>query len=231
MRERHASPSAGYRYRDVPARGLSGTGLVADDLWLLIHDDVTGRPYIQRRPLGLGLAGALLAEAATAGAVILGPGPVRAGRNGPGEELAAGLLGQVTGEPELHPVEEWLAYLAQSAPADVAARLATCGYLVRNGWWPPWRRGRWIPVDRDSAFSPVLRVRAALDAARPPTTHEALLAGLADACGLGFRLAQYTPARPVRPLGEAVAHLDLGLQDLIARTRAAVDSAVLANRT
>jgi hypothetical protein len=231
MHERHASRSGGYRHPDTPTLGLSGTGLVADDLWLLCHDDVTGRPCIQPRPLGLGLAGALLAEAALAGVVILGPGPVRAGGYGPREELAARLLRQVTGEPEPHPVEEWLAYLARTAPADVAGRLEACGYLVRNGWWPPWRSGRWTPTDRDSAFSPVLRVRAALDAARPPTVHEALLAGLADACGLGFRLAQYTPARPVRPLREAVAQLEPALQDLVACTKTAVDSAVLANRT
>jgi hypothetical protein len=231
MYERHASPLTGYRYLDAPAQGLSGTGLVADDLWLLSHDDVTGRPYIQPRPLGLGLAGALLAEAALAGVVTLGPGPVRAGGYRPREELAAQLLRQVTGEPELHPVKEWLAYLAQNATADVAGRLAARGYLVRGGWWPPWRSGRWIPVDRDLAFSPVLRVRAALDAARPPTVHEALLAGLADGCGLGFRLAQYVPARAVRPLHQAVAQLAPELQDLVARTRAAVDSAVLANRT
>lgn len=230
MHERHDSRSSGYRHPDPPAQGLSGTGLVADDLWLLSHDDVSGRPCIQPRPLGLGSAGALLAEAALAGVIILGPGPVRAGRYGPREELTARLLRQVTGEPELHPVEEWLAYVAQTAADDVAGRLEACGYLVRHGWWPPWRGG-WTPTNRDSAFSPVLRVRAALDAARPPTVHEALLAGLADACGLGFRLAQYTPARSVRPLGEAVALLEPGLRDLVARTRAAVGSAVLVNRT
>jgi Golgi phosphoprotein 3 GPP34 len=231
MHERHASRSAGYRHPDTPAQGLSGTGLVADDLWLLSHDDVSGRPCIQARPLGLGLAGALLAEAALAGVVTLGPGPVRAGECAPREELAARLLRQVASEPELHPVQEWLAYLAQTAPGDVAGRLEACGYLVRNGRWPPWRGGRWTPVDRDSAFSPVLPVRAALDAARPPAVHQVLLAGLADACGLEFRLAQYTPARQVRPLCEAVAQLEPDLQDLIGRTKAAVGSAVLASRT
>jgi hypothetical protein len=41
---------------------LGGTGLVADDLWLLAHHEVTGRPYLHARQLGLGLAGGLLAE-------------------------------------------------------------------------------------------------------------------------------------------------------------------------
>lgn len=40
--------------------GLSGTGLVADDLYLTAHDDRPGKPLLPPRPLGTGLAGALL---------------------------------------------------------------------------------------------------------------------------------------------------------------------------
>jgi hypothetical protein len=199
---------------------------------LLAHNDVTGRPYIQPRPLGLGLAGALLAEAALAGAVILVPGQaVGAGGPAPREELAAQVARLVAGEPDPHLVGEWLAYLARTAPIDVAGRLEGCGYLARGGWWPTWRPGRWTPVDRDSAFAPVLRVRAVLDASRPLTAEGVVLAGLDDACGLGFRLAQYTPNRALRPLPHAVAQLAPGLHELVTHTKAAVDSAVLAHRT
>ena len=51
--------------------GLSGTGLVADDLYLLAHDDRSGKPLLQPRPLGTGLAGALLAELMLAGCIGL----------------------------------------------------------------------------------------------------------------------------------------------------------------
>src|SRR5207245_2542451 len=62
--------------------GLSGTGLVADDLYLMAHGDRTGRPRLQPRPLGIGLAGALLTELMLAGwiglrrdsAVVIIPG-------------------------------------------------------------------------------------------------------------------------------------------------------------
>ena len=38
--------------------GLAGTGLVADDMYLMAHHDLTGKPLLQPRPLGLGwLAG------------------------------------------------------------------------------------------------------------------------------------------------------------------------------
>jgi hypothetical protein len=209
---------------------LGGTGLVADDLYLLAHNDVSGRAYVQPRALGLGLAGGLLCELVLAGAVSVHHDDIAVLARRPPDELLARVLGQVAAEQEAHPVSEWLAYVARTAPADVAARLAASGYLTQGKSLLPWRGGRWVPTDRDSAFSPVLRVRAALDASRPLTIHAAVLAGLADACGLWFRLAQYLPGRAVRPVHHAVAQLAPGLQGLICQTKAAVDSAMLAHR-
>ena len=62
MHERPASRPAGHRYPGPLNAGLSGTGLVADDLYLMAHDDRSGKPYLQPQALGIGLAGALLAE-------------------------------------------------------------------------------------------------------------------------------------------------------------------------
>jgi len=211
--------------------GLGGTGRVGDDLYLLAHSDVTGKPYIQPRPLGFGLAAGLLAELVLDGALVVAGEQimVTARHRTPGDALAGQVLGSLVGEREEHPVRDWLAYLRRTAPAGVAARLAAAGYLTRAGRWPPWRPGRWVPADRDSAFAPMLRARAALDASRMLTLHAGVLAGLAEACGLGFRLAEYAPHR-ARPLGQVTACLDPSLGDLIAQTRTAVDSAVLAHR-
>jgi hypothetical protein len=75
----------------------------------------------------------------------------------------------------------------------------------------------------------MLRIRAALDPARPVTAHAAVLAGLAVASGLGFRLDQYqTPAR--RGLQDTLTRLDPGMRELITQTQDAVDSALLAHR-
>lgn len=210
--------------------GLEGTGRVADDLYLLAHNDVTGKPYIQPRPLGLGLAGGLLAELVLDEAISVVNDQVTVADRPPREELAAHVLGLVAGEQEAHPVRDWLAYLGRTASADVARRLAAAGYLVEAGRWFPWRPGRWVPVDRDSAFAPVLRVRAALDPARPLTVEGVVLAALAESCGLGFRLSEYAPAHGARPVGQVAVQLGPSLCDLIAVTRAAVDSAVLTHR-
>jgi hypothetical protein len=232
MHERRASSPAGGRRPDPPVQGLHGTGLVADDLYLLGHDDRSGRPLLQSRALGTGLAGALLAELMLAGwiglrhdnaVVITTDTPQDAVPQHP-------LLRQIAGEPGPQPVPVWLRFLARSATRDVASRLEQAGYLEHIRSRIPWSQSPWIPVSQDWAFAPVLRVRATLDPARPITTHGAALTGLAMACGLGYRLAQYrTQAR--RPVHDAVAQLGPGLQDLIAQTQTAVDSAVLSHRT
>jgi hypothetical protein len=245
MHERHQPRPAGhhgYQAGGQPAAqlpfgpvdaGLSGTGLVADDLYLLAHDDRTGKPLLPPRPLGTGLAGALLAELMLAGCIGLRPdGAVVIGEHVPRQAVAGHmLLKQIADEPGPQPVRAWLRFLARDAARDVALRLEQAGYLGHVRSWVPWHPGRWVPVDPDWAFAPMLRVRSALDPVRPVDAHAAVLAGLAVASGLGFRLDQYqTPAG--RSAGEAVAQLGYpGLRELIAQTQVTVSSAVLSHRT
>jgi hypothetical protein len=211
--------------------GLRGTGLVADDLYLLAHADQSGRPLLQPRPLGIGLAGALLAELMLSGSITLWQSGVAVARGPwPDDELHRQVLGLLAGEAEPHPVREWLLFLARTAVGDVARRLEQAGYLTRAGSWVPWRSARWVPVDPDWAFAALLRVRSAVDPARPVAVYGAVLAGLAAGCGLGFRLDQYLPPAS-RSAEDAARWLDVSLRHLIAQVQAAVDSAVLAHRT
>jgi hypothetical protein len=87
-----------------------------------------------------------------------------------------------------------------------------------------------VPVNPDWAFAPMTRVRAALDPARTVTEYAAVLAGLAVASGLGFRLDQYQ-AQASRSTADVVAHLPAGLRQLITQTQITVSSAVLSHRT
>lgn len=75
-----------------------------------------------------------------------------------------------------------------------------------------------------------LRVKLALDPTRPPAVRNVALAGLADACGLGSLLERDLEPGTSRRIGQAVSLLHPGLRDLIAQTRAAVDSALLSHR-
>lgn len=208
---------------------LTGTGLVADDLYLMAHHEVTGRPYLHRRAIGVGLAGALLAELVLAGSIrIRAESIAGAGRAAPPDELARTLLAVVLSER--HPVSDWLAFLARSAEQDVARRLERQEYVTQAGSRRPWRPDRWVPVDPDCAFAPLFRAQAALDPAKPVTVAGATLAGLAAACGLGSRLLPYGPKGARQCLDETVRQLAPDLRDLIAQTQAATDSLLLSQR-
>jgi hypothetical protein len=231
MHERRVSSPAGRRRPEPPVQGLAGTGLVADDLYLLGHDDRTGKPLLQPRALGTGLAGALLAELMLTGRIGLLPDSAVVIASDVSDEVVSQypLLGQIASEPGPQPAQSWLRFVARSAARDVAVRLEAAGYLEHLPGRGPWRQGQWIPVNQDWAFGPIVRVRATLDLARPVTTYGGTLTGLAIACGLGFRLVQHlTQVR--RPPVDAIKVLDPGLQDLIAQTQTAVDSAVLSHR-
>ena len=219
------------RDQHAPAPRLAGTRRLADDLYLMAHHETTGRPLLQPRAAGLGLAGALLAELILAGAIEIAAGQVAVAVAAlPGDGLAGEVLGQVHGEHAQHPAQTWLAVLARTAPAGVARRLEQSGYLTRVSARWPWSGQRWVPVDADCAFAPVARIKSALNPSRPATAQGAALAGLAAACGLGSRLALYLPPGSRRRVDEVTRRLDPGLQDLIAQTQAAVDGAVLSHR-
>ncbi|HWF79624.1 MAG TPA: GPP34 family phosphoprotein [Streptosporangiaceae bacterium] len=208
---------------------LTGTGLVADDLYLMSHHEVTGRPYLHHRAIGVGLAGALLAELVLAGSIRIWPeGVAPAGRSLPAGELARSVLALVVSERRRVP--DWLAFLARSAERDVARRLEHEKYLTLAGSRRPWRTGRWVPVDPDCAFAPLFRAQAALDPGKPVTVAGATLAGLATACGLGSRLLPYGPKGARRWLDETVRQLAPDLRELIAQTQAATDSLLLSQR-
>jgi hypothetical protein len=211
--------------------GLGGTGLVADDLYLMAHHETSGKPFLQPRPLGIGLAGALLAELMLGGHVVTGSdSTVAAGPALPDDDLARQVQNQIASEPELHLLLEWLLFLGRSSAEGVGRRLERAGYLIPAGRRVPWRGPRWVPADPDWAFAPLLRARPATDPTRQLTAHAAILAGLATGCGLQFRLDQYLPAAG-RSIEQAVGLLTPDLQQLDGSVQAAVAGAVLAHRT
>lgn len=213
-----------------PRPGLGGTGRVADELYLIGHHEVTGRVHLSPRAAGLGLAGSLLAELVLAGAVTVEAGTVMpAGPGQADDALTAAVEGQIAGETPHRPVADWLAFLARTAVADVAARLASAGYLAPAPR-RPWQTPRWQPTDPDCAFAPIARLKAALHLDRPGDAQAIALAGLAAACGLGPRLALYLPAGARTRTDALVSLLPPELREVIAQTQAAVDAAVLAHR-
>jgi hypothetical protein len=116
-----------------------GTGRIADDLYLLAHHEIIGRPHIQSRAVGLGLAGALLSELTLPGAICIWRGLVIPGGGLPlADPLTGMVLGSVAGEREHLPARGWLLFLARTATADVGSRLGEAGFLTQAG-----TAGRW----------------------------------------------------------------------------------------
>jgi hypothetical protein len=147
----------------------------------------------------------------------------------PEEPVGRRVLDVIISEPQPLPARDWLVFLAETSTAEVAGRLERSGYLTRSAERMPWRSPRLAPGDQDWAHCAVLRAGAALDTTRAPPQYSALLAGLAIACGLGFRLWDLTNA-PVRTIEGALPVLPPALRELIAHVRVAADSALLSNR-
>jgi len=168
MHERQASRPAGRGYPGPLDAGLSGTGLVADDLYLMAHGDRTGRPRLQPRPLGIGLAGALLGELMLAGwiglrrdsAVVIVPGVSQ------DTVMRHALMKQIADEPgpldTLEPAEVRVAVQIAidtgRRPEDITGLPLDC--LARDADGAPVlvydnikadRLGRRLPVSQDTA--------------------------------------------------------------------------------
>ena len=242
-------PHHAYYPRDVQRPGpglensrLHGTGRVADDLYLIAHHETSGKPYLSPRAVGIGLAGAMLAELLIAirPAVALENGRMfplyrRNGElvaryAGPDEPVAQRALDLIAAESQLRPVRDWLLFLGRTAPADVAGRLEHSGYLTRSARWLPWLAGRPVPVQGDWSQCALLRAHAALDLTRTLTPYSALLNRLTLACGLTFRFSGFSTTA-IRGTEEVSQMLPDALQELVAHVQEAADAAVLSART
>jgi hypothetical protein len=204
-----------------------GSGLLADDLFLLAHNDMTGKPRLHPRVAGIGLAGALLGELALFGRVDVRSGSVGVVDPRPiPDQLANRVLRRVEADPQIRPVATWLARLAPTANDSVAARLADAGLLAkgRSGLL---RRETWAPTDMAAAAWPVTRLRSLLTKYEPLTVPDATLAGFAVACGLVQQVLWDTVPDVRRYLDYVVGNLAGPLRDLMAQTETAVSNAVM----
>ena len=126
-------------------------------------------------------------------------------------------------------MQVWLHFLSRDAARNVAFRLGQAGYLALAPRRLPWKAARWVPVNPDWAYAPLSRACRATALDRLFDPGRAVLAGLAEACGLGFRMTGLLSAG--RCVADATRQLDLPLRELISVTQAAAGAAVLTRRT
>jgi Golgi phosphoprotein 3 (GPP34) len=104
--------------------------LLADQFYLIAHDDRTGRSHLHPRATGLGLAAGLVGELMLLGRVRVTEGEIRlVNPDPPGDTLAHTLLDLLIAQPQHRDLRIWLAFLAQDAAARVGERLLRAGVL------------------------------------------------------------------------------------------------------
>ncbi|MGC5019634.1 GOLPH3/VPS74 family protein [Micromonospora sp. DT47] len=203
--------------------------LIADEFFLIAHNDSRGKAKLHPSATGLGLAGALLGELVLFGQITVANGLVTViDRRPPADALAHTVLDQLVGESQHQAVRTWLSFLAQSATGSVGERLARAGVLRRQENRRLLRTTvSYVPIDLNAVAWPATRLRALLERADPPSVPDGTLLGLVAAAGLTREVLWSAGPRAHHRLGALIQSLPAPLKELVAHTEAAVGAAVL----
>ncbi|MEV4478231.1 GPP34 family phosphoprotein [Micromonospora coxensis] len=203
--------------------------LIADEFFLIAHNDSRGKAKLHPAATGLGLAGALLGELVLFGHVTVANGLVTVlDRRPPADALSHTVLDQLIGEPQHQEIRTWLAFLARSSTTSVGERLARAGVLRRQESRRLLRTTvSYVPIDLNAVAWPATRLRALLERPEPPAVPDAVLLGLVSAAGLSREVLWSAGPRAHHRLGVLVPALPPPLRELVAHTEAAVGAAVL----
>lgn len=156
---------------------------LADDLFLIMVDDASGRLRVRPRIAGYALAGALLIELWTARQIAMDTERIWfLDREPPRDPLLRKLLGWIMVEPDQTSIASWVEHVATVAVEETAGRLVAGGWLQRH------RRlgltGRHLvfeATDRTAVFWRAGRLAGALE--RDPSWLDLTLIALLDAVG------------------------------------------------
>ena len=110
-RRRHSGAVTGHPHAQESRAG-GGTGRLADDFFLMAHEESTGKPRLAERIAGLGLAAALLGELALADRVELREGTVAVLDSSPREDALSCRVLEFL-KQEQHPTRTWLAFFGR----------------------------------------------------------------------------------------------------------------------
>ncbi|WP_083972473.1 GPP34 family phosphoprotein [Actinoplanes palleronii] len=102
--------------------------VLADQYYLIAHEDRTGRSRLHPRATGLGLAAALLSELVLEGRIGIAEGDLFIiDQRPPRDALAHDILDLLCAQSQHRDVRTWLSFLAQDSALRVAERLIRVG--------------------------------------------------------------------------------------------------------
>lgn len=231
----HLDPAL-VRYRQQREPAPNGPMLLADEFYLIAHDDQTGRPRLHGGAINHGLAAALLGELAAAGHITFSLGNLFVlDARPPSDWLQHLVLDRLVAESQHAATRTWLAYLAETAPEQVAQRLFQAG-KVR-----PQQQRRvlglfgaatvYVPTDTNVAAWSWARLSTRLRKYEELNAFDLALAGICTSCRLDqFILdgAAYSVGAQLRRLLQEAPE---PMRDLLAGLDTAIGHAVLSHRT
>jgi hypothetical protein len=217
---------------------IKGRGSVlADQFFLIAHEDRTGRSRLHPRATGLGLAAALLAELVLEHRLRIFDGDLYIeNQQPPRDALDHDNLDLLVAQPQHRDVRTWLAFLAQDAAVKVGERMTRTGALE-----PVTRRKMlstqtlYMPTNetqRNAAAWAPMRLANLLVRGLEMTVGDRMLAGLVVATGLtrhvlwDFEVHRHA----LLLLPSAIASLPGDLRELIEYTEASVGSVLTVGR-
>jgi hypothetical protein len=189
---------------------------LADEFYLVSHDEYTGKCHINARMCDAGLAGAVLAELALRQRIAIKNGLVTTIDQRPHRELVSdAALAEILKERAEHPVRVWVDYLRKDALEMVRRRLVNAGMIHRVESRGMLRTSvRFPAVDPNAAAAPRARLRYILDHPELLDESTAVLAGLVLAVGM-TELVTVRAREARQGLGQFVATLPDLLKEII----------------
>ena len=211
--------------------------MLADQYFLIAHEDRTGRSRLHPRATGLGLAGALIGELILEGRIGIADGDlIILDRHPPTDALSHDILDLLIAQSRHRDVRTWLAFLSQDAAARVGER------LMRLGAVEPVVRRRMLSTQtlympnsaeqRNAAAWAPARLANLLVRGIEMSVSDRLLVGVIAATGLtrhvlyDFEMHRHA----FQTLPNAVESLPSDLRELVEITEASVGSVLTVGR-
>ena len=207
--------------------------LLADECWLVAHNDTTGASLLPPRLAGLAAASGLLCEMVYSTRLTVAGKQLTIQDKTPSPDL---LQHTVTDHliREKHPIETWLRFFARTAETDLAARLIRRGTLEEQetrGLFGRKKR-RFVPKVATDAAWPTARIAKRLAQARPVDAVDQILIAWIDAVGLTPHVLWDDPKQiGARYLKHVISHLPAPYRTILDDTRHLVDQIIMTHQT
>jgi Golgi phosphoprotein 3 (GPP34) len=206
---------------------------LADEFFLVGHDQYTGKAQVSDAVLDTGLAGAMLGELVLLGRLLVSdemlvtvqdPRPT-------GDRMIDTTVQEIVQQRDVHAVRQWVEYLRDHARELVGQRLVEAGLVERVQSRGMLKQAVRFPArDPLKAAAPEARLRYMLDHPSSLDEPTALLGSLANAAGLEYVIGGGSNRRIRDELAQMTMLLMPGAKALIVGVESAVAQLALRGR-